>query len=38
MRLEFGPRKAGILPGRIHFCVPSANAEIVGTFNATVDR
>ena len=38
MRLEFGPRKAGILPGKIHFCVASANAEIVGAFNATVDR
>lgn len=38
MRLEFGPRKGGQLPGKIHFCVPSANAEIVGAFNATVDR
>lgn len=38
MRLEFGPRKGSQLPGRIHFCVPGANAEIVGAFNATVDR
>jgi len=38
MRLEFGPRKAGLLPGKIHFCVPGANAEIVGAFTAEVDR
>lgn len=38
MRLEFGPRKGGVIPGKIHFCVPGANAEIVGAFSATVDR
>jgi hypothetical protein len=38
MRLEFGPRKGSQLPGKIHFCVPGANAEIAGAFNAAVDR
>lgn len=38
MRLEFGPRKGDALPGKIHFCVASVNAEIMGTFTAKVDR
>jgi len=38
MRLEFAPRKADALPGRIYFCVPGAAAEIMGTFTAEVER
>ena len=38
LRLEFLPRKGDALPGRIYFCVPSAKAEIMGTFTAKVDR
>jgi hypothetical protein len=38
MRLEFGPRKAGMIQGKIHFCVPGAKAEIAGAFNAKPDR
>ncbi len=38
MRLEFAARKGATLPGKIHFCVPGANAEIVGAFSAAVDR
>jgi hypothetical protein len=38
MQIAFGPRKGDALPGRIYFCVPSANAEIMGTFTAKVDR
>ncbi|GEM_PF-3035378 len=38
IRLEFGQRKGNMLPGRIHFCVPSVNAEITGTFNAKIGQ
>ena len=38
MQIAFGPRKGDALPGRIHFCVPGANAEIMGTFAAKVDQ
>jgi hypothetical protein len=36
IRVELGTRKGDVLPGKIYFCVPSAKAEIMGTFNATV--
>jgi hypothetical protein len=36
LRLEYGPRKGDIIPGKIYFCVPSSNTEIMGTFNAKV--
>ncbi|MGH6872473.1 MAG: hypothetical protein ACREHE_13305 [Rhizomicrobium sp.] len=36
MRLEFGQRKAGVLPGKTVFCVPGQKATIAGTFNATI--
>ena len=36
MQIAFGPRKGDALPGRIHFCVPSVKAEIMGTFTAKV--
>lgn len=38
MRLEYGTRKAGVLPGKIIFCVPGQKAAIAGTFNATIGR
>ena len=38
MQIVFGPRKGDALPGRIYFCVPSAKAEIMGTFTAKVDQ
>ena len=38
MRLEFGPRKAGMYPGKIHFCVAGVSAEIAGAFSARPDR
>lgn len=37
IRVEWGVAKGGVLPGKIHFCVPSAKAEIAGSFNATLD-
>ncbi len=36
MRLEYGQRKGGVLPGKIYFCAPGAT--IMGTFNAKIDR
>ena len=36
IRVEWGARKGDVLPGKIHFCVPSAKAEIMGMFSATV--
>jgi hypothetical protein len=38
LRLEFLPRKGDTLPGKIYFCVPGVKAEIMGTFNAKMDR
>ncbi len=38
IRLELGQRKGNMLPGRIHFCVPSEKAEIAGTFNAKIGQ
>lgn len=38
MRLEYGTRKAGVLPGKIVFCAPGQKATIAGTFNATIGR
>lgn len=34
IRVELGQRKGGMLPGRIHFCVPGQRAEIEGSFMA----
>jgi hypothetical protein len=36
IRVELGTRKGDTLPGKIHFCVPSAKTEIEGAFTATV--
>ena len=36
IRVELGARKGDKLPGKIYFCVPGAKAEIMGTFNATL--
>jgi hypothetical protein len=38
MRLEYGQRKANVLPGKIVFCVPGQKATIAGTFSATIGR
>lgn len=36
IRVELGTRKGDVLTGKIHMCVPSAKAEIAGTFSAEV--
>jgi len=36
IRVEWGTRKGDTLTGKIHMCVPSAKAEIIGSFSATV--
>ncbi len=36
IRVEFGRRKGGVLPGKIHVCVPGQAAEIAGGFSATM--
>ena len=36
IRLELGQRKNGMMPGRIHFCVPSSKSEIEGSFEAKI--
>jgi len=36
LRVEWGRRSGDSLPGRIHFCAPGVDAEIMGTFTATV--
>ena len=36
IRVEWGARQGAILPGKIHFCVPSAGVDISGSFAATV--
>jgi hypothetical protein len=36
LRLEYGARKGDLIPGKIYFCVPSSNTEIMGTFSAKV--
>jgi hypothetical protein len=36
IRVEFGQAKNGIMPGKIHLCVPGRNADIEGRFAATL--
>lgn len=36
IRVVWGTPKADKVDGKIYFCVPSANAEIMGTFTATI--
>jgi len=36
IRVELGQRKGAALAGKIHVCVPSQNAEIEGSFTATM--
>ncbi|MEI9886997.1 MAG: hypothetical protein WDN08_10960 [Rhizomicrobium sp.] len=36
IRVEWGTLKGGTLSGKIHFCVPSAKAEIAGSFTAKI--
>ena len=36
MRLEFGQRKGGVLPGKIMLCVPDDKIVIAGSFAATI--
>ncbi len=36
IRVEFGQRKGGALPGKIHVCVPGQTAEIAGSFSAAI--
>jgi hypothetical protein len=36
IRVEFGARKGGTLPGKIHFCVPGQETEIEGGFAAAL--
>lgn len=37
IRVEFGQRKGGALPGKIHFCVPGQKADIEGSFTAKME-
>lgn len=34
IRVEWGAKSGDTVSGKIHFCVPSANADIAGTFKA----
>ena len=36
IRVEWGTRKGDVMPGKIHFCVPSVKTEIQGSFSAKV--
>lgn len=37
IRVEWGARNGNTLGGKIHFCVPHVQADIEGSFSATVD-
>jgi len=38
LRLEFGARKAGVLPGKIFFCTLDPATQISGSFNAKIGQ
>ncbi|MDE2134240.1 MAG: hypothetical protein KGJ49_06535 [Alphaproteobacteria bacterium] len=38
MRLEYGPRKGNVLPGKIMFCAPDEKATIAGSFDAVIRK